>query len=201
MPPPTTVALGFRHHTGWAVAVAIAGPADAPRLVLRRRISLCEGDYPREAYHVASLLPADGARDLIAGATEAAALEARRELRLLCNELARLGFEATTAGLAAEPRQLPPLAQIMKVHILRHSAEGEMFRAAIADACSDAGLAVVHIPPKQAMEEAAEQLGLPETELSAALERIGREAGPPWQQDQRLASLVAVVAAAQRSPS
>ncbi len=36
----TRATLGFRVHSGWAAAVALCGPLDAPVVVDRRRIQL-----------------------------------------------------------------------------------------------------------------------------------------------------------------
>jgi hypothetical protein len=43
-------ALGFRAHSGWAVLVAVAGPAAEPTAVLRRRVDL-SARTPRQPFH------------------------------------------------------------------------------------------------------------------------------------------------------
>jgi len=49
----TATALGFRVKTGWAAAVLLAGPADAPRVLDSRRVDLCDPAEPdaRQPYH------------------------------------------------------------------------------------------------------------------------------------------------------
>src|SRR6185295_5981428 len=45
------IALGCSVHTGWAVVVAISGPAKAPSIVARHRVELAENQEARFAYH------------------------------------------------------------------------------------------------------------------------------------------------------
>src|SRR5947209_4124817 len=40
--------LGLRAHSGWAALVALAGPADAPQVVDRRRIEMAEGEEAKQ---------------------------------------------------------------------------------------------------------------------------------------------------------
>ena len=40
MSAPQLAGVGFFAHTGWAAAVALAGPLDAPRVAARRRLEL-----------------------------------------------------------------------------------------------------------------------------------------------------------------
>jgi hypothetical protein len=189
-------ALGFRHHTGWAVMVALAGDARSPELIERQRVDLMGSDLPREAYHVAAGLPYSDAERLVAEAKTAAVLAATREVARVKAQLEDGGYVVTAAGLAADLRRLGPLKQVLRVHALRHSAEGEMFRAALAEASSGCGLQVVHSSPKEIIQLATSGLDMAEDALSQVLNDLGREAGPPWRQDHRLATLAGMLALA-----
>jgi hypothetical protein len=187
-------ALGFRHHTGWAIMLAIAGDPSNPQLVDRRRLNLMGSDLPREAYHVAAGLPAADGQRLVSEAMAGAELAARIEIARVKAELEEQGYQLRAAGLAADVRRLPPLERILPVHILRHSAEGEMFRSALAEACSEAGLEVVNTSPKDISTLTASQSDMSEVALTDVLTRMGREAGPPWQRDHREATMAAMLA-------
>lgn len=193
---PADVALGVRHHTGWAVMVVIGGDARRPVLVDRQRLNLMGSDLPREAYHVAANLPAADGKRLVAEASAAAVLAAGREVSRVKAELKARGHSLIAVGIAADVRKLPPLERILHVHTLRHSAEGEMFRAAIADACTDLELEVIHTSPKDIKRLAATELSISEAALDDLLAQMGREAGPPWQQDHRQATVAAMLALA-----
>ena len=189
-------ALGLRHHTGWAIMVAIAGDPSNPQLVDRRRLNLMGSDLPREAYHVAAGLPAADGQRLVSEAKAAAELTARLEVSRVKAEIEEQGYELRSAGLAADVRRLPTLERILPVHILRHSAEGEIFRSAIAEACSEAGLEVVNTSPKDISMLIASQFDMPQVALTDVLTRMGREAGPPWQRDHREATMAGMLALA-----
>ena len=85
------LAIGFRAHTGWAVAVALAGPPSAPAVVDRRRLDLTDPEVPRQAFHVAADLDAGAAEELVERATRTAETLAERAVRGLVGELASAG--------------------------------------------------------------------------------------------------------------
>jgi hypothetical protein len=191
-------ALGFRHHTGWTIIVALAGEPTSPVLLDRQRIELVGSDIPVEVYHAASNFPPPEAERLVEQARSAAHQAAAREVRTAVAELETSGYTVVAAGLAAEVRRLPPLERILPVHILRHSAEGEMYRSAIASAADAAGLRVLNISPKEIDATATSVLGLGDADLRALLDGLGRSVGPPWRQDHRHAALAAMIALAAR---
>ena len=49
----TAIALGFRVKSGFAIAVALRGPASSPSIVARRRVELSDPAAPetRQPYH------------------------------------------------------------------------------------------------------------------------------------------------------
>ena len=52
----TIAVLGFRPHTYWTAVVAVAGEADAPQVIERRRIVFASGDE-RSVFHQAAEAP------------------------------------------------------------------------------------------------------------------------------------------------
>jgi hypothetical protein len=61
------VALGFRAHSGWTIAVAVAGSLDNPFVLERRRIETADPSIPgsRQPYHAAERLDVRKAENLI----------------------------------------------------------------------------------------------------------------------------------------
>jgi hypothetical protein len=168
-------ALGFSHHTGWAIAVTVAGGA----VVDRRRVELIDPNLPRQVFHACEGgVPLPEAIKLIDKVTAAAGRCAGRVL-------AELG-PVDAIGVAADTRPMPDdVSRILASHPLMHMAEGQLYRDAILDAAAALDLPVVCIPAKQLMAEG-------DAEWLAAQ---GRALGPPWRKDEKLAALAALATA------
>jgi hypothetical protein len=90
----------------------------------------------------------------------------------------------TSCGLVlASGRELPPLESILASHALIHAAEGEHFRHALTHTSQRLGLPVVRVPERDLRVSSASLV----TRVNAA----GKQFGPPWTADQKLAALVA----------
>lgn len=184
--------IGFRVHSGWAAAVVLAGAAGAPAVVDRRRIELADAKFrgSKQPYHAAEALPIKQAAALIDRCQKSTWSLARREL-----EEAARGYELVGCGmLQAAGRPLPELAAILASHALIHTAEGEFFRRAIAEACRERGLAVRGVKEKELMDMCARELRLALPDLRQQLADWGRALGPPWTQDEKYAALAAWLA-------
>ena len=177
--------IGIAPHSGWAVVVAVGAKPQCQVLVRRRIEVIAEGD-PRQPWHEAQELGLDAeeadALDerVFTGARSAAKVAIADVLA----EVAAGGFEVRAAGIAGEPRGLPPAGQILRNHMLLHSAEGELYRSALTCAAAEAGLPVTCFHPKT----------LPMAGYAELLTRVGKEAGRPWAADHRLATVVALEA-------
>ena len=175
--------LGIRPHSGWAIVIAVTAPPQV-ELVVRRRIEIVDPGDPRQCWHAAQaqgLSPDDAAaleRQVAAGA----ALAAEAALTQVVSEIHAAGHEAVAAGIVGEPRDLPPAEKILVNHTLLHSAEGELYRCVLAEACDHLGLPVTNCHPK------AVHVG----DRTALFAAIRAHAGPPWQADHRLATAVAL---------
>ena len=177
--------IGIRPHSGWAVVVAVSAPPEV-RVLVRRRIEvLAEGD-PRQPWHEAQHLGLhpDEADALDERVFTGARTAARIAVAEVLAEVTAAGCTAAAVGIAAEPRDLPPAAQILRNHMLLHSAEGELYRSALTCAAAEAGLPVTCFHPKS----------VPMAAYADLLTRVGREAGRPWAADHRLATVVALEA-------
>jgi hypothetical protein len=192
-------AFGLRAHSGWAAVVAVAGSRRAIEIVERRRIELGDPSVlgPKQPYHEAENRPLSEARRIVDRYADDARRRAREAFRSLTRNLREKGYEVSRCGLLiASGRPLPELESILASHALIHSADGELFRAALADAASKQRLSMIRVSEKELAARAAATLRSPADELQRIVNAAGKSLGPPWTRDQKLAALVAWLALA-----
>jgi hypothetical protein len=188
--------VGFREHTGWAAMVALGGGITAPVVLARSRYELCDDDLPRAVYHAARQLDLENAEKLVAQVGQTARTEAAWQLQRTVKELEAAGYDVVGAAVAA-PRQVPgDLSEILGSHPLVHTAEGQLFRDALADATEQLGVPLTRFVQQELYEEAAGHVGTTDASLQAQLTGLGRALGPPWQKDQKEAAAAAWLALA-----
>ena len=157
-----TRALGLAPHTGWALAVVVEG-----RAVLDRcRIDFVPAAVDRQVFHAVEGRSDAGA--VVEAAVASVADAARRAI-------AR--FDVAAAGIVGMPRELPGVEDILRNHRLMHAAEGELYRAALDDACVERGWPVLHALAR---------------DLEAEAEGWKGAAGTPWTKEHRLAAAIAL---------
>lgn len=187
-------ALGLESHSGWAVLVALAGPAGEPALILRERVELADpkDGGAKQPFHAAEGMPFPKAKAFLAAAAADAQRRARKELGRVLAGLEKAGWRpARCAVLLSSSRTLPGLESVLASHALIHAAEGDHFRQALAEAAEFRGLEVVRISRKELPEAAGKALRVSAESLAARVAALGRTAGPPWGHDQKLAALAA----------
>ena len=131
-------------------------------------------------------------------------MEARRmafrAIELLQTNLAARGYELSSFGLLlASGRPLPQLPKILASHSLIHTADGEFFREALLQAGARCGLEEVKIKERDLLDAASHALRIKPGKITRRIAQLGRALGPPWSQDEKLAALVAWLAAASAS--
>jgi len=196
-----TAAIGFRAHSGWAAAVAVIGPPNAPAVVSRRRIEMRERGAagPWQPYHAAAGLDIREAEQSVANCAARAAALAADGLRGMVEDLKRLGHAVVGCGLLlGSGRPLPPLEKILASHPLLHTAEGELFREALRAASRECGLPITEVKERGLFTCAAEGLHLPATRIERHLAALGKAIGPPWRQDEKFAAVAAWLALGRR---
>jgi hypothetical protein len=178
-------ALGVRAHSGWAAYVVLKGDAKAPEIVARGRMILCDGH--KQPFHEAEPMAFARAEAFIAVCRTTTAKLADAALE---------GIDVSACCvLTASGRALPGLKGILASHALIHSAEGEFYRDAVADACRRRGIAVTRIRERDIPAEAEHLPGWRE-----GLAEFGKQVGAPWTQDEKLSALGAwLVLAAKRA--
>jgi hypothetical protein len=187
-------ALGFRVHSGWTALVAISLEEGLPHVILRERPHLVKTftfEF-RQPYHTAEKKPLDEATDFIAQVRAEARDLARRAIHSAQRSLEEQGCATKRCGLlAASGKALPELPQILASHALIHTADGELFREAILNACEKLGLDAFVVKEKEALDRAGQVLRLSSEKLAGRLADLGRAHGSPWTQDEKLATLAA----------
>jgi hypothetical protein len=190
-------ALGFRAHSGWAAVVAVAGSPDRPVVLERRRIETADTTVPgsRQPYHAAERLGLDRADALIRHCRDSSMRLAERAVRAMVAELEPRGLKVVGAGiLFAAGRPLPDLASILRSHALIHTAEGEFFRDVLVRASEQCSLKVTKVKEREVWDRGTALFQLPAAVLQQRIGGLGRSLGPPWRQDEKLASLAGWIA-------
>jgi len=185
-------AAGFKLHTGWAVAVAVANGTGGLRILARRRIELlpADGRIPRFVYHKAAELALPEAGELVSQAMAGSRIAAQTAIQELLDELRAAKVAIPVAGVPTGSTKLPgSLEPILASHSLIHAAEGALFQQAVVAACEAAGVSVFCSRErdiwKKLGDHAREQIGA-----------IRASVGPPWGADQKLATAAALAALA-----
>jgi hypothetical protein len=192
-------ALGFRAHSGWVAFVAVSLEEHLSVPLLRERPHLVRTftfEF-RQPYHTAQKKPFKDAAefiDRVRADANALALDAIESAQA---NVAAEGFDVRVCGLlASSAKPLPDLARILASHPLIHTADGELFRESLQEACVTRGLPIVAIRESELFERASQTLHLSATELNNRLAELGRSIGSPWTQDEKFASLAAWLAGA-----
>jgi hypothetical protein len=189
--PPSVAVLGFRPHTYWTAVVALAGPREAPQVLERRRLLFAEGEE-RFVFHQAAELERSQAAALVETVRASTRANAARAIAQLVQDLAGAGI-AVRAAVVPTGRQTPPddLETIVRSHALMHAAEGSFYRDVVAEGCAELGLEVARPPEPGLAEMARTASGAAQAALDERLKAMGAALGPPWSEDQKLATLAA----------
>ena len=164
------------------------------QIIERRRIAY-EPQPTRFIYHRASeIVPAE-AEALITRARAEAVEKAREEIERLISAVQGKGQTVAAAGVPGGNVKLPePLAAILGAHSRIHAAEGAFYRDVLAEACNRIGLSVKRTPERDLWAVASKVSGSSEAKLRQRFVVLGKELGPPWGEDQKLAALAAFAA-------
>jgi hypothetical protein len=187
--PKARAAFGLRAHSGWATLVTVTA---APAIVDRRRIELAAPGVPgsSQPYHAAEGLELKKAETIVGRCAEGARRLAAQAFQDALRDVEKEGFEVVGCGLLlASGRPLPELAAILASHALIHTADGELYREALVHAARRHGLPVTKIREKDVLDQGATALRLTASEIQRRVQEIGKPLGPPWRQDEKLATL------------
>jgi hypothetical protein len=186
-------ALGFRVKSGWASAVLIGGTTEAPQLLDRQRIDLCDPNLPEshQPYHAAmGKLQTD--EDKVQRLRKLIAHAARQSITRLIEQCRSAGLRVQRAGLVVGSTGDP--SRISNPHIRAHALEGQLFRIVLHDALESQGVKCHVVVEKKAYSEATGALGQSEASLRQAVTRLGAGSKGSWRADEKVAALAAWVA-------
>ena len=192
-----SAAVGFRPHSGWTALVVVSLEKGQPVVLVRQRVHLVKVfNYSfRQPYHTAAKVPVEEGRAFITQVrTEARGLAYRALLRNQA-KLREADYRLAQCGiLLASGRVLPSLEKILAAHPLIHTADGELFREALVRASTRCGFQVLAVTEKELLRRASQGLELTPRRLLRRVTELGRPLGPPWSQDEKLATIAAWLA-------
>jgi hypothetical protein len=191
--------LGFRVKSGFAIAVALRGPASAPQAVARWVVELSDPDASetRQPYHDGFYHEQKDARELARRVTIVKRC-AKKSIRALIDEVwnereasiprrARLRA-GLVVGSVIDPKR------VGNPHIRAHASEGQLFRTVLEDALRSHGIDCDIIVEKQLAAKAAADLGRPSGDITRVVAAFGKTLGGPWRADEKAAATAAWLA-------
>lgn len=195
-------AIGLRVHSGWTALVAVAVEDGQPLVLWRGRPHLVETfTYAfRQPYHTAEKAAIDEAREIVSRARSEATRLARKAIGEVQGRLEAIEFKLSRCGLIlASGRPLPTLEKTLASHSLIHTADGELFRDALLKASEKCGLDTYTVKERELVETASRELRMKPDQILRRVAGLGSALGPPWTQDEKLATLVAWLALIQKN--
>ena len=193
--------VGFAPHSGWAAMVLVGGKAANPEVLARGRVEMADAHLAgsKQPYHEVEGLPLEEAARRLARLGESAGAMAHEAIRALVEEFGKRNSAPVAAGiLDSSGRKGDDLAAVLASHALIHTADGNHFREALAEACRRLGLDVVRVRQRDLAGRASAALGKSPTRLAATVRALGRPLGAPWGADQKSAALLAWVLLAEK---
>ena len=190
-----SAAIGLRIHSGWGTLVVVSN-GGVLEIVDRRHIIIADPGISgsKQPYHYAENLELKKAEEYIARCSTVSGQLASRAIREVLSHLKRHEYRVQgSAILMASERPLPSLEKILASHALIHMAEGGFFRMLVRKACEDAGLTVTPLRERELEERAKKTFGEKVNQIKERISSLGKRLGPPWTQDEKLATLSAAL--------
>ncbi len=183
-------ALGFRVKSGWATAVLLSGPIEAPTVVERSQLLLSDPAVPhsRQPYH-ADTGVAQTDLTILAELIEIVHRCARRSVAELLDRHRTVGHRIIGAGVVVGSDVTPE--GIANPHIRAHASEGRLFRAALEQGLQDGGVPCAAVVERALYATAAPRLRGSEASLKQAVTALGRGRFAGWRSDDKVATLAA----------
>ena len=177
--------------------VAVCLERGVPVVLARKRAHLVETfTYEfRQPYHTAEKMLIGQAHEFIARMQGEAQRLAFREIQELACRAEEQGVKLTRCSLLlASGRPLPELEKILGSHALIHTADGELFRDALAQTCKRSKFKMFSVKEKELLAQASKMLRGQPAALMKRVTALGKSVGSPWSQDEKFATLAAWLA-------
>ena len=195
----TSVALGFRVKSGFAIAIVVAGSSKSPRALARHVVEMSDPDAPgtRQPYHNRMFKTEEDERE-IARRVKIVERCAKKSVGALIDDLRR-----SAESLALRPPQATIVVgsvidpeTIGSPHMRAHANEGRLFRTVLEEALRSQGIACDVIVEKTLATKAFADLGRPDREITKVIDGFGEALGRPWRAVEKAAALAAWLALA-----
>jgi hypothetical protein len=193
-PKPVPAALGFRVKSGWAMAVLLAGPSRAPKLIRCQAVLLCDPEIPqsKQPYHAALELPGKKGRALTKKLGKVVADAAQKSVKELLKQASAEGYEVGGAGLVVGSLVDP--ATLHNEHIRAHGLEGQLFRTVLEVALREQGIPSHVILEKGAYIAASPALRQSPAAAKKLIAGLGDSHEGSWRAEEKLAALAGWIA-------
>jgi len=191
IPKPIPAALGFRVKSGWAMAVLLVGPRDAPRLVSCQAVLLSDPEIPqsKQPCHGALALPEKEGKTLTKRLGRIVAGAAKKSVHELLKQASKEGHAVVGAGLVVGSLVDP--ATLHNEHIRAHGLEGQLFRTVLEDALCEQGIPCQVLLEKTAYITASAALRKSPTDTKRMIAGLGELQEGSWRAEEKLAALAA----------
>jgi len=183
---PDAAALGVRAHSGLAAYLVLSGDSMHPDIDARARMTLCDPAIKgsKQPFHEAEPMTFAKAEQFITRCAASTAALAEKALA----DIQRNSPVSACCVLTASGKPLPDLKGILASHTLIHAAEGEFYRDAVAVACKRQQIAVRRVRERD-VEVELHKLPVPVVTAKERLIQFGKQMGPPWTQDEKMAAI------------
>jgi hypothetical protein len=191
---PTPAALGFRVKSGWAMAVLLAGPSNAPKLVRCQAVLLSDPKIPqsKQPHHAALDLPGKEGKEVAEKLCRVVAGAAKQSVQQLLEQAVADGYGVVGAGLVVGSLVDP--ATLHNEHIRAHGLEGQLFRTALEHALGKHEVPCSVLLEKTAYIAASAGLRKSPAEAKRAVASFGDAHAGSWRAEEKLAALAAWMA-------
>ena len=185
---PAVVAFGVK--SGWATAVLLAGPIDAPVVLDAGIVYLSDPKVPdsKQPYHDGMYVARKEGPQL-ERLVASVATYSQRSLATLLRKYAAAGYRLSEAGIVVGSDSDP--AVIMNPHIRAHAAEGRLFRTVIEQALTQRDIPSSIFVERTLLTHAARVLRRSPAQLREVVARLRPAAAERWRAEEKVATIAA----------
>ena len=194
IPKAIPATLGFRVKSGWAMAVLLAGPRNAPKLVRCQAVLLSDPKIPqsKQPCHAALDLPEKEGKALRKKLEGIVAGAAKKSVHELLKQARAEGYGVSGAVLVVGSLVDP--ATLHNEHIRAHGMEGQLFRTVLEGALGEQGIPSKVLLEKTAYGTASSAFGKSPADTRRMIAGLGELQEGSWRAEEKLAALAAWMA-------
>ncbi len=189
-------AIGVKMHSGWGALVAVTLNSGKIEILHRRRISVIVPGAAGaiQPYHYVENFKLEEAEKFLANCFANSTRLAAAAIREVLEELRARKYRVIGSAIVqASGRPLPALQKTLAAHPLIHTAEGEFFREAFAQASHSQNIPTTKFRERDLPTQLQSTHPKSATKLLNQISLMGRTLGPPWTQDQKSATQAALL--------